>query len=158
MSLSIKRLCSILMLFLAASLLLACQIANLVSSMTAGKGSSPPTRTLAPIRTAATPTKPPAVEAIPPTAEPEPTEAPPAVMATAKGNLRVRAGPSTQDQIVDRLADGATVQVVGRNMASDWLQIALPSNPDERGWISAEFVDLSGPVDDLVVVEQGGGQ
>ncbi|HEX9077679.1 MAG TPA: SH3 domain-containing protein [Anaerolineae bacterium] len=75
------------------------------------------------------------------------------VSVTAKDNLRVRAAPSTSAAVVDRLNKGASAQAVGRTAASDWLQIILPTNPAGRGWISAEFVTATAPLDNLPVVQ-----
>jgi uncharacterized protein YgiM (DUF1202 family) len=79
------------------------------------------------------------------------------VIATAKENLRIRNAPSTSSQQIGSLNKGDTAQVVGRNAAGDWWQIALPSSPTARGWIFASFADANGPIDSLPVVPAGGG-
>jgi uncharacterized protein YgiM (DUF1202 family) len=76
-------------------------------------------------------------------------------MGTARENLRVRALPSTSAAILDRLNKGDQFQVVGRTAARDWLQIRLPTNPSAHGWVSAEFVDLTGSLDALPIVQPG---
>ena len=58
--------------------------------------------------------------------------------------LNVRAGPSTAYPIVGGLSLGDSVEVVGRNAAGDWLQIAHPSGSDGQGWIAAAYADLTG--------------
>jgi uncharacterized protein YgiM (DUF1202 family) len=91
-----------------------------------------------------------------PTAPPLPTVTPAPVTATATDNLRVRATPSTTAQILDRLNQGDTAQVVGRTAAKDWLYIKLPSDPNKRGWISAQFATTSAPIDTLPIISPSG--
>lgn len=138
-----------LSLAIVASALLACQLQSLFP--TATPTTAPRTRTPTPIRAEPTP-EPAAQPAIPPT-EPPPPPAP--VTATTTENLRVRAAPSTAAQQIGSLTKGQTVQVIGRTAASDWWQIALPTNPTARGWIAASFTTLSGSVDSIPVVTPG---
>jgi len=76
-------------------------------------------------------------------------------MGTTKENLRVRASPSTSATILDQLNKGDAVEVVGRTAASDWLQIPVPSKPNTLGWVSAQFVTVSGSLDMIPVVQPG---
>jgi uncharacterized protein YgiM (DUF1202 family) len=152
MSFSKDRLGPLLVLLLSGSLLIACQMVSLISGQAAR---ATPTRGLPRVQPPASPTQSTAVQPVLPTPLPPPTNAPSEVTATVTENLRVRGGPSTDYQVVDRLTKGATVRLVGRTEASDWWQIPLPSNPDARGWISAEFTDVNGSTDSLPVVEAG---
>lgn len=83
------------------------------------------------------------------------TAAPVNVTATATDNLRVRSTPSTSGAIIARLNKGESAQIVGRTAASDWWQIAVPSNPSQRGWVAAEFTTPSGPTTGVPVVGAG---
>ncbi len=85
-----------------------------------------------------------------------PTQPPAPVSVTATDNLRVRAAPSTSAAVVDRLNKGASAQAIGRTAAGDWLQIILPTNASRQGWVSAEFVSASAPLDTLPVVQPQG--
>ncbi len=105
----------------------------------------PATRTKAP-------TAPPPVVELPTPLLVQPTPVPVPVNAVATDNLRVRAAPSTSAAIVDHLNKGDTVQILGRTAANDWWQIALPTKPDARGWISAQFAPANAPVDSIPVV------
>ena len=142
-----KRIQSLGWLALTATLL-ACQILNLLP--TAQPTPTPTER----IRATATlfarvvelPTQPPTEM---------PTPIPQPVNATVKENLRVRAAPNANAAILDRLNKGDTVQLLGRTAANDWYFIPLPKNPNERGWISAEFATPSGPIDALPVAQPG---
>ncbi len=88
--------------------------------------------------------------------EPTPIPTPQPVNGTAKDNLNVRAAPSTSGAILDKLTKGATVQIVGRTAGNDWLQIALPKDPNQRVWVSAQFVDVAGALDTVPVQQPGG--
>jgi len=58
--------------------------------------------------------------------------------------LNVRTGPDTAYPIVGGLSLDDSVEVVGKNAAGDWLQIAYPTNGEGRGWIAAAYADLTG--------------
>jgi hypothetical protein len=90
---------------------------------------------------------------ITPTIQPMQTEVLPAVKAIAivdrsGSSINVRAGAGTQFGIVGGLPRNSEVEVVGRNPDGDWLKIAEPP-----GWIFAELVSLSLPVESLPVIE-----
>jgi len=59
---------------------------------------------------------------------------------TAYG-LNVRSGPGTAYPIVGGLGLDDAVEVVGKNAAGDWLQIAYNG---QKGWGAAAYVDLTG--------------
>lgn len=140
----------IIPLFIAFALL-ACQLDSLMQAT-----APTATNTRAPTATRTViPTAPVAV-AILPTVPPAPTDTPAPIIATITvDSLRVRSAPSTSGAIVDKLNKNDKIQVVGKNVAGDWLQIPLPSNPNSRGWISAQFAQLSGPLDSIPVVGPG---
>jgi Tol biopolymer transport system component len=62
---------------------------------------------------------------------------------TAYG-LNVRTGPGTAYPIIGGLIRGDVVEVVGKNAAGDWLQIAYPTGAESRAWVAAAYVDLTG--------------
>jgi len=138
-------------LLLAISSGLGCQITNLTALFVPTATPTPTTRprstTVAPIPQAVV------VPTIPP---PPPTQPPPPVTATiTEDNLRVRAAPNTSGAILDRLSRGATVQVIGRLAANDWLQIIQTQKPDTPGWVSAQFVRVNGSLDTVPIVQPG---
>jgi uncharacterized protein YraI len=135
------RLGSVL-LVLFSGVLLACQLQYVVPTPVPSAAPRP-TRTQTPDIPKAT-----AVPTLSPTS-------PVPVIATAKENLRVRAGPSTSTQQVGSLNKGDTAQIVGRTAASDWWQIQLPSNLSVRGWILASFTDVSGSAGSIPVIPSG---
>ena len=137
-------------LLLVISLGLGCRTINLLTAL-----SPSPTPTARPRATATAPV---AQAAAPPTELPAapPTEPPPPVTATIKeDNLRMRAAPNANAAILDRLNKGATVQVIGRTTANDWLQIFRTQKPDTPGWISAQYAQVNGSLDTVPVVQPG---
>ena len=85
-----------------------------------------------------------------PTETPLPTDTPtpsPPLGKVTTSDLNVRAGPSTDYAIVGKLNLDDSVEVVGRNAASDWLQIVYPANSDGRGWIAADYAKLTGSLE-----------
>jgi uncharacterized protein YgiM (DUF1202 family) len=138
------------LLLVATSALLACQITNLLSSL-----SPTPTPTARPRATATAPV---AQVIAPPTELPAapPTELPQPVTATIKeNNLRVRAAPNANATIVDRLNKGDTAQIVGRTAANDWLQVFQMQKPEKSGWISAPYAQVNGSLDTIPVMQPG---
>lgn len=75
-----------------------------------------------------------------------------AIVATSGANLNVRAGPSASDDLITKIANGATVTVSGRNESSAWLQIDLSANAADTGWVAAQYLQLDSPIDNLPVM------
>ncbi len=133
----------IVWLSIAVLLLLACQFTNTFM---------PPASTATPVRARTrTPTPMPTTQ-LPPTiaiVPPIPTVPPAPITGVVTENLRVRESPSTSAVIVGRLNKGEQAQIVARTPASDWFQILLPTDPNARGWVSAEFITISVPADTI---------
>lgn len=139
-------------LVFAICLALGCQTLNLLTSRFPG---STPTPTARPKATATVPSAQPVALPSELPAE-QPTEPPTPVTATINtDSLRVRAAPNANAAILDRLNKGDTVQVLGRTAANDWLQISPTQKPSTRGWISAQFAQVSGALDTVPVVSAG---
>ncbi len=149
-----------LVLLALVAILLACQL----DYLQLGRASTPtptrrPTLSVTPTTVSDQGNVPPA---LPTTAQQQPTQvvptqapAPANVTATATDNLRVRSAPSTSGAIIGRLNKGEAAQIVGRTAAGDWWQLALPTNPSQRGWVASEFTTPSGPTDAIPVVSAG---
>jgi hypothetical protein len=58
--------------------------------------------------------------------------------------LNVRTGPGTDYPIVGVLSQGNVVEVVGKNAAGNWLQIAYPMGSEGRAWVAAAYIELAG--------------
>lgn len=80
---------------------------------------------------------------------------PAGVIATANENLRIRSAPSTSAGIIGQLKQGDSAEVTGRSATSDWLQIAVPSTPNTRGWIASQYATASAPLTGVPVVSSG---
>lgn len=74
------------------------------------------------------------------------------IFATAKENLQILAAPATLASVVGQLKKGDRAQIIGRTVASDWWQILLSTNPNERGWISAGLTDVSDGTDGIPII------
>ena len=79
---------------------------------------------------------------------------PTGVTATATNEstskVNVRAKPDLNAEVLASMEKGIQADVIGRNEASDWLQVKLD---DVTGWVFAETVVVNIPVDQLTVVE-----
>lgn len=64
--------------------------------------------------------------------------------------VNVRAGPSTNYDIVGVLIVGQRVPALGRTVGGDWVQVAYPGVPDGVAWVYSPLVDVSA---DLSIVE-----
>jgi len=64
---------------------------------------------------------------------------------TAYG-LNVRTGPGVAYPIIGGLSQGDAVEVMGKNAAGTWLQIAYSG---QEAWISAAYVDLTGSLTEV---------
>ena len=75
-----------------------------------------------------------------------------AATATNEGtsSIDVRAKPDIKADVVASMEKGIQVELVGRNEASDWLQVKIN---DVTGWVIAEKVVINVPVDQLPVIE-----
>ncbi len=89
-------------------------------------------------------------------ASPTPTAAPAKAWAevTVRG-LRVRTGPGIEYPPLGALKQGDTVDIVGREAASGWLQIVYDQAADGVGWISGKepYVEIKGSLEDVPNVE-----
>jgi len=74
----------------------------------------------------------------------------PTLSATINNGINVRAGASTDFAIVGSLSAKDEVTLVGRNSASDWVQISLA---DGIGWLYVPLITVDGDVSTLNVVE-----
>ena len=76
---------------------------------------------------------------------PSPVKSPGVMTSVAAPNCPARTTPS-----LGKLQQGQEVTVIGRNSDSTWVQIERPDGAG-TGWVSAEFVTISGDVNSLPV-------
>ena len=68
--------------------------------------------------------------------------------------LNIRAGPGTRYEIISKAVAGVAFNAIGRNQAGSWVQVAIVDLPSGYGWVSADYVTVDGPLEQLPVVEQ----
>jgi uncharacterized protein YraI len=107
------------------------------------------------VPTGVTPPSPTAPNNAPPannTPAPAPTGSdsakPKAIVNTPLVNLRD--GPSTDDNIITLVERGQEFEIIGKNAAGDWWNICCFEG--QAAWITNEFVDTDGAVDQVPVV------
>ncbi len=92
----------------------------------------------------------------PETPTPTPTPGPPERVTVTVIDfglrLNVRAGPSTDYDIVAKAVAGVTFNGIGRTESGDWVQVAIADLPSGYGWVSATYVTTTGPFEALPVV------
>ncbi|MBX3000047.1 MAG: fasciclin domain-containing protein [Caldilineaceae bacterium] len=88
------------------------------------------------------------------TAEPSQESLEPAILEATVNtrSLRVRQGPSVETAIVAGLREGTVITVLGRSADGIWLQIQVP-DVETTGWVSAEFVTVSGQIASLAITD-----
>lgn len=76
------------------------------------------------------------------TTPPPSGQTPPATgpVAVTQVNLRLRSGPGTEYQILTVAPAGSTVVAVGRNQATDWIQVQYAG---QTGWMAGWFLNFS---------------
>lgn len=82
----------------------------------------------------------------------------PCATVIVDSNINVRNGPGTEYEIIDFLPSGASVPVFARSPLFDntqlgWLNISLSENLDRRGWVKAEFMSVTPPLQQVKIVE-----
>ena len=81
------------------------------------------------------------------------TPTPDLLLAMVSDVLRVRSGPGAGYPILGQLQRDTPLVLLGRTSAGDWFQIAYPSGPGQRGWVSIEFLQVQGSPDRAPVVQ-----
>ena len=73
-------------------------------------------------------------------------------MATVTArSLRVRAQPGESAEVVAGIREGEQYEVIGRSSDGLWIELAIPKAPQGSGWVSANFVTVSGAITDAKV-------
>ncbi|HMN28889.1 MAG TPA: SH3 domain-containing protein, partial [Caldilineaceae bacterium] len=64
--------------------------------------------------------------------------------------VNLREGPSTDATIITMLLQGQEFDIIGKDATGKWWFICC--SEDKAGWVTSEFADVSGPVDQIPVV------
>lgn len=69
-------------------------------------------------------------------------------VTAAKGNLFIRRGPDLAFNPIGALLQGQSARALARDVLSEWLQIRLPDQPSQTGWVSiqSQFTRVDGDV------------
>lgn len=82
-----------------------------------------------------------------------PTSTPSAILASAKDQpVNCRFGPGTSYAVIGFLVVGVRAEMIGRNEDSSWWYVRNPTDPSTSCWLSTEFVETTGNVEALPVV------
>ncbi|MDX9991074.1 MAG: SH3 domain-containing protein [Anaerolineales bacterium] len=100
------------------------------------------------------PTLTPQVTFTPAPATVAPTAAP--VSGLTSTQVNVRSGPDASRDSLGLLQVGSQVEVIGRDAGGEWLAITFAQSPDGTGWVTAQFIDLSGKIEKLSILETEG--
>jgi uncharacterized protein YgiM (DUF1202 family) len=76
-----------------------------------------------------------------------------AKVAATDSKLNIRSGPGTDYLVIAKAGDGQEYNVIGRNDAGDWLLLQLGDGTSDVGWVSADYIGLSGNSQSLPVAE-----
>lgn len=102
-----------------------------------------------------------ATATLPPTATPQVTNtpAPPTAVPTSapisgltSARVNVRSGPDADSESLGILQTASQVEVIGRDGNAQWLAITFPQSPNGIGWVTAQFVELTGDVERLSIL------
>jgi len=76
-----------------------------------------------------------------------------ATVDTDDALLNIRFGPSMDYAIINQAPPGTVLPALGRNQAATWIQITTPDLNCSAGWVSAQYIRLSEPIEALPVIE-----
>jgi uncharacterized protein YraI len=66
--------------------------------------------------------------------------------------VNLREGPGTNSTIITILQKGAAFDIIGKNVSGEWWFVCCFE--DKAGWVTAEFADVEGAVDQVPVVDE----
>lgn len=74
---------------------------------------------------------------------PSPTSTPTPIEGTTTTQVNVRAEPSTSGAALGILTPFAKVQILAKDSGGNWFQISYAQGPDGKGWIAAQYVQVT---------------
>jgi hypothetical protein len=77
------------------------------------------------------------------------------IVTAVKGNVFIRRGPDFAFNAIGVLFDGQSLTALGRDVLAEWVQVPLPAQPIQTGWISiqSQYTVVDGLVMDLPEIE-----
>ena len=79
-----------------------------------------------------------------------PTPAPTSGLTSTQVN--VRSGPDAGRDSLGILPAASQVQIIGKDTTGSWLAITFDQSPNGIGWVTAQFVEVTGDVENLSVI------
>jgi hypothetical protein len=67
--------------------------------------------------------------------------------------VNCRIGPGRVYNLIGELKEGQSARATGTDLNGAWFYIEDPGNPDGHCWVAAQFVEVTGNVNDLPVVQ-----
>jgi len=76
-------------------------------------------------------------------------------VTAAGGNVYIRRGPGLAYNPIGLLADGESAAALARDILSDWVQVEIPVDPGQTGWVSVMtgYISIKGDVSSLPAVQ-----
>jgi uncharacterized protein YraI len=68
-------------------------------------------------------------------------------------SLRVRAEPGPDAEVLGGIKEGQVYDVIGLSSDGEWVQLAIPALPGDKGWVSANFVSVKGAITGAAIIE-----
>lgn len=81
--------------------------------------------------------------------------APKVTVTATNGNLFIRRGPDLGFNPIAALLSGQTATGLARDVLSEWIEVPLPGQPNQTGWVSiqTQFTTISGELSTLPEVQ-----
>ncbi|MEW6405803.1 MAG: SH3 domain-containing protein [Chloroflexota bacterium] len=67
--------------------------------------------------------------------------------------VNCRFGPGTVYTLIGELKEGQSARVTGTDINGEWYYIDDPGNPHGQCWVSADFVEVTGNINDLPIIQ-----
>jgi hypothetical protein len=70
------------------------------------------------------------------------------IVTATHGNVFIRRGPDFAFNAIGVLLNGQSVSALGRDVLAEWVQVPLPGQPNQMGWVSiqSQYTALDGDV------------
>jgi uncharacterized protein YgiM (DUF1202 family) len=76
-----------------------------------------------------------------------------AIATVVTRSLRVRTEPLESAEVVAGLNEGEQYPVLGISSDGLWVELAIDGAPGGRGWVTASFVSVEGPITDIAITQ-----
>jgi hypothetical protein len=77
----------------------------------------------------------------------------PAMATVATRSLRVRQAPGENSEMIAGVKEKESYKVIGISSDGAWVQLEIPAAPEGVGWVSANFVTVTGDITEVAIVQ-----